>query len=393
MLFPYSTDAPIYHYPLTTVGLVVINVLAFAWELTVDDEVLIGVLLQYGNGLNPIQWVTHLFLHAGFMHLIGNMLFLWTFGLIVEGKIGWWKMLAVYMGIGVFQGAAEQLMMLGYSGDSPGSLGASGAIFGLMAIGLVWAPRNDVQCFLFMGLFSRTLEMTVSGLACLFLVIQVVTVFLIHAWNGWTTFVWGSELIHLSGAAIGFAVGIVLLKKKMVDCENWDIFSVRQGKHLLSRDELAQRNVDDPEFQRQERERMLRQQQALIAQFSQQITTLPVEAFATFTKLKHRCPDWKPQRREVLSLISELQKADAWDDSVNLMAKYVREYPENSTVVRLKLAEILMKKLKRPAQAQKVLSEVDQTKLEAKHQQSYDALWRQADKLKQEDPYEIVEDW
>ena len=66
-----------------------------------------------------------------------------------------------------------------------------------------------------------------------------------------------------------------------------------------------------------------------------------------------------------MSLISELQKVDAWDDSVNLMAKYVREYPENSTVVRLKLAEILMKKLKRPAQAQKVLSEVDQTKLEA----------------------------
>ena len=83
------------------------------------------------------------------------MIFLIPFGLLVEGKIGWWKFLLLYFGIGMSECAIEQPLMLGfsltpeqieyleYAGRSaiPGSVGASSAIFGLVVVTMLWHPR------------------------------------------------------------------------------------------------------------------------------------------------------------------------------------------------------------------------------------------------------------
>ena len=74
------------------------------------------LVLEHGNGLHPAQWLTSHFAHADMMHLVGNMAFLWSFGLIVEGKLGWWKTLVTYLGVGIVHGAFTQLVMLGASG-------------------------------------------------------------------------------------------------------------------------------------------------------------------------------------------------------------------------------------------------------------------------------------
>ena len=79
-----------------------------------------------GDGIHPLQWLTNNFLHAGFFHLAGNMIFLWTFGLVVEGKLGWWAFLLVYLGLGVGESAGMQILvhsetpvhMLGVIGQS-----------------------------------------------------------------------------------------------------------------------------------------------------------------------------------------------------------------------------------------------------------------------------------
>ena len=102
-MIPYATDAPIYHWPKATVALIVINTLVFGFTIGMNDEQITPWLLTYGNGLHPLQWVSSLFLHAGLMHLIGNMIFLWSFGLVVEGKVGSLVFLAVYLGIGAAQ--------------------------------------------------------------------------------------------------------------------------------------------------------------------------------------------------------------------------------------------------------------------------------------------------
>src|SRR5579862_4155845 len=87
--------------------------------------------LQFGQGLHPLQWITNNFLHADILHLVGNMFFLWGFGLVVEGKLGWWRFLLLYLTMGAIYGFIIQAVMLGAHGAA---LGASGVIFGLMAI-------------------------------------------------------------------------------------------------------------------------------------------------------------------------------------------------------------------------------------------------------------------
>jgi membrane associated rhomboid family serine protease len=87
MLIPYSTDAPIYHWPITTVLLIAVIVLAFCGEVANPDQVS-AFILAFGDGLHPLQWLTCNFMHADFFHIAGNMVFLWCFGLIVEGKLG-----------------------------------------------------------------------------------------------------------------------------------------------------------------------------------------------------------------------------------------------------------------------------------------------------------------
>ena len=146
MLLPYGSDAPLYHLPIVTGAMILLNVLAYlgigALEGQMNEEdfafLVNQLMLQYGT-FKPWQWITSNFMHAGIMHLLGNMFCLWGFGLVVEGKIGWWRFLLVYLGIGITQCGLEQTLML--FADKGGSLGASAIIYGLMAMCMVWAPR------------------------------------------------------------------------------------------------------------------------------------------------------------------------------------------------------------------------------------------------------------
>lgn len=127
MLIPYSTDAPLYHLPIATVALLVVNVVAFVPVATLGaadfEQHIVPWMLSHGDGLHPLQWIASNFIHGGVLHLLGNMFSLWAFGLVVEGKIGWWRFLLAYFGIGFVQCALEQTIALGASGG--GSFGAS----------------------------------------------------------------------------------------------------------------------------------------------------------------------------------------------------------------------------------------------------------------------------
>ncbi|GAB5401942.1 MAG: hypothetical protein Aurels2KO_01730 [Aureliella sp.] len=216
MIVPYSTDAPLYHYPITTVSLIVINCLVFGYELTATREDIEPLILQFGQGWIPWQWVSSMFLHGGPMHLIGNMIFLWAFGLVVEGKVGSLVFAGLYLGLGIAQAAVTQTLML--FAEDGGALGASGAIFAVLALVVVFAPVNSFDCFLLILFRAFTFEMPILAFG-----------FFYFAWNAFFFFVGGatmsSEALHLIGFFLGAPVGLFLVTRGYVDCEGFDIVS------------------------------------------------------------------------------------------------------------------------------------------------------------------------
>ena len=229
MLFvPYSTDAPLYHLPFATVGIIVANVLIF---IATTLQVMVGnmefesiewLILQF-NQINPLQWFTNAFMHAGPMHLIGNMFFLWAFGIVVEGKIGSALFLAVYFIITAIDGVAVQLPMFLISGEG-GALGASGVIFGLMMIAVIWAPENEMDCFFWFFVSFGTAEVRIIALGVTFIMMQIAFLFL----GG---FGMSSEMLHMIGAVIGTPIGFLMLRQGMVDCEGWDVVTRNSFLH------------------------------------------------------------------------------------------------------------------------------------------------------------------
>jgi membrane associated rhomboid family serine protease len=228
MLIPWRSDAPVYHRPWGTGGLIVLNILIHLWASASGEAQVESLILHYGT-INPIQWVTHIFLHAGWVHLAGNMMFLWVFGTIVEGKIGLGRFLAVYGGIAVVSGLIEQVLMLGATG---GSLGASGVLFGLMAMAFIWAPENEVDCILFLIIFIKSFELRVRTIAIIYVIFEGIEVVV----SGLKP---SSGLLHLLGVAVGLPTGIIMLKRGYVDCEGWDWYSIQErrksGKPARSR--------------------------------------------------------------------------------------------------------------------------------------------------------------
>lgn len=215
MLIPLRCDAPLYHGPWGTVGMIA---LCFLLHVTVgSSDAIESWLLEYG-AWNPLQWVSSVLVHDGWLHLLGNMVFFWVFGLIVEGKVGWWRFLLILFSIAVVAGAIEQTIMLGAEG---GSLGLSGVIFGLIAIAWLWAPENEVDVLVLMLPIIRHFDVKVRNLGLIYIGLEVLSA----ALDG---FRMSTPMLHLLGALAGVPIGIVMLRQRWVDCEGWDWFSRRQ---------------------------------------------------------------------------------------------------------------------------------------------------------------------
>ncbi len=395
MLFPYDTDAPIYHWPIATVGLIATNVVVFFGMVGASLPDLEPWILQWGQGWQPVQWVSSRFMHAGLGHLVGNMFCLWGFGLIVEGKIGWWRFLAVYLGIGVSQGMIEQTMMLGATAG--GSLGASAAIFGILAIALVWAPANEYSCvfFLFIGLWFRPIyfECTVRTLATFALVLDLLILMLTILATGSLAQSVGTAMLHLMGAAIGLVVGVVMLRKGWVDCENWDIFSIWAGRNRSETVDVdTLRDTSAPalpgELVRQRRQSALQQIRDILADGQ------AVLAYRAHQRMQRTLPTWQLPEREFFQLIAGLLKQRQWSEAVPAMVEYLREHDQHAIEVRLKLALILVEKEERPVQALRVLAKIRAETLTTKQRELYSRLQRKAERLKRDNPYEpVADDW
>jgi membrane associated rhomboid family serine protease len=395
MLIPYSTDAPIYHWPYATLGTIIVNVLIFFGTAGLSEEsaewVYGNFILNYGQW-NPIQWLTSNYLHLGFMHVFGNMIVLWGIGIIVEGKVGWWRFLLIYDGLGIVQSGVEQTLML--FAERGGSLGASSIIYGLIAMSMVWAPRNELNCFLVIFYRVITFDMSVATYASISIAIQVLLGFMtVAALAAQGTFIaMTSQVLHLMGAALGFALAVGMLKLKWVDCENWDLFSVWQGRHAMTREQLAEEALKSAEGQA----KLASHQEVMQNQLCSYLAANePAAALAVHRRGKLQFgAKWEIGEVEHVQLISSLRKAQKWDDAVQTMVEYLKTRTERAAVIRLALAQALVDQLKRPGQALRVLARLDPGALAPAQQATLEKVRARAEKDVEEDPYEVAaEDW
>ena len=161
MIFPIKVTQPSYSKPTVTVLLIVANVLVFLhefWLQMVDPYSLNHFMTLYS--LRPAYFhfaniFTSMFVHANWIHVIGNMLFLWVFGESVEDILGHGKYLLFYLLCGVAAAIAQ--MAIDPFSRVP-MVGASGAIAGVMGAYLVKFPRSRVV-MLFWFFFFFTFDL------------------------------------------------------------------------------------------------------------------------------------------------------------------------------------------------------------------------------------------
>jgi membrane associated rhomboid family serine protease len=207
-VLPLKDNVPTRTFPLVTVGLIVVNVIVWIWEWKsgVDKEVLHygyypcsldGPCVSPASQFDHIPWYegafSSMFMHGSWLHIGGNMLFLWIFGNNVEDALGKVRFLLWYVIAGLAATATQTVVTLAFSnatGASIPNVGASGAIAGVLGAYLLLLPNARVlTAFFFILIFFQEIP------AVLFLGLW----FLFQLWEG------GFAILHpQAGGGVAF---------------------------------------------------------------------------------------------------------------------------------------------------------------------------------------------
>jgi len=242
LIIPWKVDVPQDRLPLTNWLLIASIIVVFIWEMpqiqtynkaiqkkqmelllaykdpnTKDLKYIESEFKKIKNPLNEYMlngWTgkglfTHMWLHGGWIHLIGNMLFLWIFGNAVCAKIG----NILYAPIYIIAGLSAAITYLFFSNHP--MLGASGAINGIVGIYLVFFPINSITCYWSLNLlYWKEFEAPSYAIILLWL-----------AYDIFGAFIGGSNIAyfaHFGGFASGFVIAIILLKTRLIKMTEYE---------------------------------------------------------------------------------------------------------------------------------------------------------------------------
>lgn len=222
-MIPLHDDNPTEIKPYVTVTLIAGCTAVFLWQLTLGASAegavyALGVIpaVLFGNTiLNPelaivppaATVITSMFLHGGWMHLIGNMLYLWIFGNNVEDVMGHGRFIIFYLLCG---SAAVFAQVLPDPSSTTPMIGASGAISGVLGAYLLLYPHARVLVAIPLGLYVHTTRLPASWVLGFWFLIQLLSTALAGAQQGGVAF-----RAHVGGFVLG-AILIPFFKRKDV---------------------------------------------------------------------------------------------------------------------------------------------------------------------------------
>ncbi|HXH11403.1 MAG TPA: rhomboid family intramembrane serine protease [Alphaproteobacteria bacterium] len=220
-MIPLRDTIPSSSYPFVTVGLITLNVLAFFYELSLGREL---ELFIFRYGAVPLRFFaadvsiverlfplfTSMFLHGGWVHLLGNMLYLWIFGDNIEDRLGHARFLLFYLLCGLAAALAQ--IYLNPTSRIP-MVGASGAIAGVLGGYLLLFPHSRVLALVPVFFFLHFIEIP----AFVFLIFW----FLMQFLSGAASIAPTQETVggvawwaHIGGFVSGLALAYVFPKRK-----------------------------------------------------------------------------------------------------------------------------------------------------------------------------------
>lgn len=206
-MIPLRDNLPTRHrIPYITIFLIVINSIIFALELSefsTGNSTLINHYALSTTNFSFLHLLSFQFLHGGWVHIIGNMLYLWIFGNNVEDRLGHVQFLTFYLCSGVIGGLAQ---LLTTAGDAL-IIGASASVAGVLGAYLIWYPRAQVKVLLPLFIIFTVITLPAS----LILVLWFVT----NLFNGYASIVGAAAdqvayLGHIGGFIFGVFVALIV---------------------------------------------------------------------------------------------------------------------------------------------------------------------------------------
>jgi membrane associated rhomboid family serine protease len=222
-MIPLRDVIPSRTFPGVVIAIIVVNALGFLYELGLSDREL--TVFLHAWGVVPARFdapavLTSMFLHGGWMHVIGNMWFLWIFGDNVEDRMGHGRFVAFYLLSGT-------IAVLAHVWSDPTSavptIGASGAVAGVMGAYFVMYPQSRILTLLPIFIFIQVIEVPAVvflGLWFLFQLLSGVSTSLVPADAGMSGGI--AFWAHVAGFAAGALLINVFKRPERVRVEWWN---------------------------------------------------------------------------------------------------------------------------------------------------------------------------
>ncbi|MFH1729020.1 MAG: rhomboid family intramembrane serine protease [Pseudomonadota bacterium] len=223
-MIPFKDDNPSATFPIVTVSLIIINVAVFIFQLylgknngyfiynygVIPAEIWGFKNIAHSTEINPfLSIITSMFLHGGYLHLIGNMLYLWIFGDNIEDTFGHFSFLIFYIICGIV-GASFNIIF------SPGSqipmIGASGAIAGVLGAYILRYPFAKIHTLFIIIIFFKIFKLPALFVLGFWFFIQAMNSLPSIGYTGGQV----AWFAHVGGFVAGFLIMLFYPKTKKI---------------------------------------------------------------------------------------------------------------------------------------------------------------------------------
>lgn len=215
-MIPIRVENPTQRKPVITIGLIGANIAVFLYQFTLGLDRAVDFFLNYGAipavlvydfgtlPAPPLSWftlITSMFLHGGFLHLAGNMLYLWIFGNNIEDYLGRFRFILFYVLSGVVAALAHAVV---FRDSLVPMVGASGAISGILGAYAITYPKARVVVLIWILFFLRFVRIPAIIVLGLWFLLQI------H--GGFGSLLGDEQGIAWFAHIGGFVAGIVLVR-------------------------------------------------------------------------------------------------------------------------------------------------------------------------------------